>query len=77
MCKELCDDAEDGYTTCQDCGAMICWDVETGDDVMRSAYVTASADLYCDRCGRQHDQAEEDEMEDFDFEEEFPEEIDS
>lgn len=59
MC-ELCDKSDDGsMESCQDCGRLICWDVETGDDTIRPAYAAASADLYCDRCGSAHDRAEE------------------
>ena len=50
--------------SCQNCGALICFDVESGDDVMRKAYVTASGDLYCVDCGRRHDRDEEREIED-------------
>lgn len=57
MCKELCDDT--GDSSCQDCGKLICFDVKHGDDIFRPAYVTASGDLYCDRCGQAHSRAEE------------------
>jgi len=50
--------------SCQDCGILICFDVQSGDDVVRKAYVTASGDLYCDHCGRRHDRDEELEIED-------------
>jgi hypothetical protein len=67
MCKELCDSQEDG-ASCQDCGCIICWDVEQGDDILRRAYATASGDLYCDRCGLAYDRAEEeDELQDRDY----------
>ena len=70
MCKELCE-SDEGSTSCQCCGCLICWDVEQGDDVLRRAYATASADLYCDRCGRDMDRAEEEEYEeDLDYDEE-------
>lgn len=59
MCKELCD--EEGGASCPDCGRMICFDTKNGDDIMRPAYVTSSADVYCDRCGSAHDRAEEEE----------------
>ena len=58
VCKELCD-SEDGPQSCQDCGAQICFDTKHGDDIFRPAYVTASGDLYCDRCGGEMDRAEE------------------
>lgn len=64
MC-ELCDEAEDGVVGCQDCGRTICFDNPTSDfDVADRAYVTASGDLFCRRCGIQYDQAEEEEYED-------------
>lgn len=62
MCQELCDTSTDGsMASCPDCGRLICWDVECGDDVIQRAYVTASCDLYCEICGSAHDRAEEDE----------------
>lgn len=36
----------------------------SGDDIIRRPYVTTSGDLYCDRCGREHDRAEEEAQED-------------
>ena len=64
MCQ-LCDENPNGeYESCQDCGCLICFDEESGDDVIRPAYVTAGGDLFCDRCGRKHDQAEEDAADD-------------
>ena len=69
MCKELCDE-HDEMQSCPDCGKLICFDTETGDDVIRPAYVTASGDLYCDRCGAEHDRAEEKEYDEFEFEDE-------
>lgn len=59
MCKELCEEY-DGQS-CPDCGRLICFDTKHGDDIMRPAYVTESGDLYCDRCGKDHDRAEEEE----------------
>ena len=46
---------------CQDCGRMICQDVESGcgDDVIQPPYVTASGDLFCARCGPQYDQIDD------------------
>ncbi len=68
MC-DPCDDKRDGKEEgdpvgCQDCGCLICFDCERGDDVLRPAYVTASGDLYCDRCGSRYDAEEE--AEDYD-----------
>lgn len=62
MCAELCESSEDGeMVSCQDCGLLICFDCRNGDDIIRPPWVTASGDLYCDRCGMAHDEAEEDE----------------
>jgi len=47
--------------SCQDCGCLICFDVESGDDIIGPAYVTSSGDLYCRRCGSAHDRTEEEE----------------
>lgn len=57
LCNEF--DGADLMQSCQDCGCLICFDVENGDDVLRSAYVTASGDLFCDRCGREIDRLEQ------------------
>jgi len=54
MCLE-----RDGPESCQDCGCLICFDVETGDDILRPAYVTASGDLFCDRCGPEIDRLDQ------------------
>jgi hypothetical protein len=60
MC-DLCDESETGeMQSCQDCGRLICFDVENGDDVCAPAYVTCSGDLYCDRYGTAHDIAADD-----------------
>lgn len=60
MCKELCETSENGeMAACQDCGCLICFDVECGDDVIRPAYVTSSGDLFCDRCGSRMDREED------------------
>jgi hypothetical protein len=55
MCQ-LCDDNNGEMQSCQDCGRLICFD-ESPDsvDVIDRAYVTASGDLFCTRCGRKHD----------------------
>ena len=64
MCVELCDVTDGGeYANCQDCGRAICFDAPVDAvDVLDRAYVTASGDLYCTRCGRKYDQAEEEEL---------------
>lgn len=64
MC-ELCDQNDGEYMSCQDCGRMICYDVTSSDfDVIDRAYVTASGDLFCARCGSRYDQAEEEAYDD-------------
>jgi hypothetical protein len=66
MC-ELCDESDDGsIQSCQDCGKLICFDVEgPGDDIIGPAGVTSSGDLYCLRCATRHDEAEESEEDDY------------
>ena len=59
MCY-LCDESGDEPVGCQDCGCLICFDIEDGDDILRPAYVTASGDLFCDRCGPEYDREEDD-----------------
>lgn len=64
MCK-LCDDNSGEMPSCQDCGRLICFDEKPDSvDVIDRAYVTASGDLFCSRCGRRYDAAEEAENED-------------
>ncbi len=64
MCVELCDKNGGEYQSCQDCGRGICFDAPVDAiDVLDRAYVTASGDLYCTRCGRKHDKAEEEDAE--------------
>jgi len=58
MC-DMCDENGGDFESCQDCGKLICFDVEVGDDVLRPAYVTSSGDLFCDRCGSRYDAEEE------------------
>lgn len=74
MC-DLCEESESGeMQSCQDCGCLICFDVENDDDIIRRAYVTQSGDLFCRRCGSAHDRSEEsreDEYADYLLEEEF------
>lgn len=62
MCS-ICDENNGEMAGCQDCGRLICFDVESSDDVVARAYVTASGDLFCARCGRAYDEAEEEEFE--------------
>ena len=67
MC-ELCDENGGEMMGCQDCGRLICYDNEPNNiDVVDRAYVTASGDLFCSRCGSRYDQEEEDSFEDEDF----------
>ena len=64
----LCDESEDGVVGCQDCGRIICFDIKHGDDVCAPAYVTASGDLFCNRCGQQYDKEEgNEEVGNFDY----------
>ena len=68
MC-ELCQANNDEMTSCQDCGRLICFDAEPDDvDVIDQAYVTASGDLFCRRCGSRYDEEEEDEWDDCEVE---------
>jgi hypothetical protein len=57
----MCDKRDGEPESCQDCGILICFDIEPGqgDDVMDRAYVTASGDLFCRRCGMEYDAREE------------------
>lgn len=66
----LCDDNDGEYVGCQDCGRLLCEDFGE-DDVASRPYVTASGDLFCARCGRQYDEAEEAGYDDLDFEWEY------
>jgi hypothetical protein len=45
--------------SCPECGCMLLVGEGCGDDICRPAYVTASGDLMCNRCGRRHDEAGE------------------
>lgn len=75
MCQ-LCENNNGEMQSCQDCGRLICFDEKPDSvDVIDRAYVTASGDLFCQRCGRKYDQAEE---EDAELESEFydPEYVD-
>ena len=64
LCKnnDLGDGFGGDFESCQNCGRLICFDVDSGDDVIRPAYVTSSGDLFCDPCGRKHDEPEEAEL---------------
>ena len=56
----MCDWCEQEIQTgCQDCGRMICKDMERGDDIISPPYVTASGDLFCFRCGPDYDRDDE------------------
>ncbi len=67
MC-ELCDTNGGDYQGCQDCGRLICFDNQPNDvDVIDQAYVTASGDLFCQRCGVRYDRADEEYDDDLDF----------
>lgn len=62
MC-ELCDENGGEMLSCQDCGKLICFDIEGGDDVCQPAFVISSGDLLCRRCGIRWEQEEEQMME--------------
>lgn len=68
MCQ-LCIENDGEMESCQDCGRSICFDEKPDStDVVDKAYVTASGDLFCQRCGREYDKAqEEEEGADIDF----------
>ena len=56
MCERLCEQSETGeMVACQGCGCLICFDVENGDDIIRSAYITEDGDLFCDWCGQEYE----------------------
>jgi len=58
MC-ELCD-TDGSLTSCQDCGRLICFDIEPSNiDVIDQAYTTMSGDLFCRGCGSAHDRRDE------------------
>jgi hypothetical protein len=63
----LCDGNGGELQGCQDCGRLICFDENSGDDIMAPAYVTESGDLFCNVCGLEYDRAEEEESFDDDF----------
>lgn len=58
MCY-LCDENDGDMESCQDCGRLICFDLQSSDDVVAPAYVTSSGDLFCKPCGSAHDRAME------------------
>ena len=55
-------------SSCQQCGCLLDPHCKFGggDDIVRAPYVTASGDLYCDRCGSAHNSAEESYEDDWD-----------
>lgn len=67
MC-EWCEENGGEPISCQDCGKLLCWDIEgEGDDIMGRPYVTAAGDVFCVSCGQSVDRAEEeDEYSDLD-----------
>ncbi len=74
MC-DLCEKNGGQYDSCQDCGRLICFDEQPDSvDVIDQAYVTAGGDLFCWRCGRKYDEAEEEETEDY-YEPPFDDEV--
>jgi hypothetical protein len=68
-------------TACQDCGCLICKDIEfgDGDDYMRPLFVTTYGDVYCEPCGRRNqreidrDEAEAFEWLDYDLDDDLDE----
>lgn len=70
MCK-MCDDNDDEYVGCPECGRLICWDIdwEAGDDVIQRATATPGGDLVCRLCAirieAEEEKMYEDEMEYF------------
>ena len=66
--RDMEDDVEDEDMPdyCQDCGCMLDWEMKgSGDDIIRPGYVTASGDVFCSRCGREYDEEEERQNEDY------------
>jgi len=61
MCY-MCEENDDEYVCCQDCGLAICFDAKPGDDYPAPAGVTASGDLFCLRHAAQYDREAEEEM---------------
>lgn len=60
----MCDENFGDMESCSDCGRAICFDEQPDPvDVIDRAYVTASGDLYCSRCGKKYDLEEERERE--------------
>jgi hypothetical protein len=58
MCN-LCDENDGEMESCQDCGRLICFDLEHNDDICSRAYVTASGDVFCSWCGKRYDEIDE------------------
>ena len=73
----MCDESEDGLEqSCQDCGRLICFDTKAEDDICAPAGASASGDLYCLSCARGHDEAEEEEYDEYAaFDDPIPEEL--
>ena len=73
------DDSEEPieWGNCQQCGAMLEEDAQPYSiDVVRRPYVTASGDVYCDVCGSEMDQADEEAMDEDFFDDWYPGEYD-
>ena len=64
MCQ-WCEENDGERLGCQDCGKMICWDVEPGkgDDILDRPFVTSRGDVYCTSCGMAMEEAEQKLME--------------
>lgn len=64
MCY-MCEENNGEMESCQECGIMICFDVEVEDDVIAPAGVTASGDLFCRRHAAQYDREEEEQDDEY------------
>lgn len=58
MC-DLCEKWAPDLPYCVDCGRLVCFDVEIGDDVLGRACVTEGGDLRCSVCGPRYDEVDE------------------
>ena len=61
MCRE-----PGGMASCPNCGKLVCWDIEQGDDVIGPAAATMSGDFMCLDCAIRHDREAERQYEEWD-----------
>jgi hypothetical protein len=61
----MCEENNGEPIGCQDCGVMICLDIEEGDDVLQPAGVTSSGDVYCLFHAMKNEEAAEEAWEEF------------